>query len=137
MVARWWERCGQRCDEPWIAAGSGRSNPRRRERDSDPAALRNDTDPPPVVPEIPKYAGLHQEAAYRESVIPSNVHARVTVEQASTFGWERYAGLRGATVGMSSYGASAPLKDLQKKFGFTVENVVAKAEESIKKASAK
>ncbi len=78
-----------------------------------------------------------QDAAYRESVIPSNLHARVTVEQASTFGWERYAGLRGCSVGMVSYGASAPLKDLQKKFGFTLENVVARAEESIKKASAK
>jgi transketolase len=78
-----------------------------------------------------------QDAAYRESVIPSTIHARVTVEQASTFGWERYAGLRGESVGMSSYGASAPLKDLQKKFGFTVENVVARAESSIKKAAAK
>jgi transketolase len=78
-----------------------------------------------------------QDAAYRESVIPSDLHARVTVEQASTFGWERYAGLRGCSVGMVSYGASAPLKDLQKKFGFTLENVVAKAEESIKRASAK
>ncbi len=77
-----------------------------------------------------------QDAAYRESVIPSNLHARVTVEQASTFGWERYAGLRGCSVGMVSYGASAPLKDLQKKFGFTLENVVARAEESIKKAKA-
>jgi transketolase len=75
-----------------------------------------------------------QDAAYRESVIPSNLHARVTVEQASTFGWERYAGLRGCSVGMVSYGASAPLKDLQKKFGFTLENVVARAEESIQKS---
>jgi transketolase len=76
-----------------------------------------------------------QDEAYRESVLPSGVVARVSVEQASTFGWERYAGRRGCTIGMLSYGASAPLKDLQKKFGFTVENVVARAEEQVKKSA--
>ncbi|MEP6663368.1 MAG: transketolase [Verrucomicrobiota bacterium] len=75
-----------------------------------------------------------QDAAYRESVIPSAIVARVSVEQASTFGWERYVGLRGHMIGMKSYGASAPLKDLQKKFGFTVEQVAAAAEEQVKKA---
>ena len=74
-----------------------------------------------------------QDEAYRESVIPSDVVARVSVEQASTFGWERYVGRRGYSIGMRSYGASAPLKDLQKKFGFTVENVAARAEEQVKK----
>jgi len=76
-----------------------------------------------------------QDAAYRESVIPSQVVPRVSVEQASTFGWERYVGMRGYSIGMRTYGASAPLKDLQKKFGFTVENVVAQAEEQVKKAA--
>jgi transketolase len=52
------------------------------------------------------------------------VTARVSVEQASTFGWERYVGPAGARIGMRTFGASAPLKELQKKFGFTVERVV-------------
>ena len=68
-------------------------------------------------------------------VLPSSVTARVAVEQASTFGWQRYVGLQGATVGMHTFGASAPLKELQKKFGFTVENVVAAAKDQIKKAN--
>jgi transketolase len=51
----------------------------------------------------------------------------VSVEQASTFGWERYVGLDGVSVGMETFGASAPLAELQKKFGFTVEHVVAVA----------
>ena len=71
----------------------------------------------------------HQDDAYRASVFPANVTARVAVEQASPFGWERYTGLTGHIIGMATYGASAPLKDLMKKFGFTVENVVAAAEE--------
>ncbi|HKB36981.1 MAG TPA: transketolase C-terminal domain-containing protein, partial [Gemmataceae bacterium] len=62
--------------------------------------------------------------AYRESVLPSAVTARVSVESASTFGWERYVGTGGRALGMKTFGASAPLKELQKKFGFTVENVV-------------
>ena len=64
-----------------------------------------------------------QSDEYRESVLPRSVRARVAVEQASTFGWERYVGLDGAIVGMHTFGASAPLKDLQKKFGFTPEAV--------------
>ena len=74
-----------------------------------------------------------QDAAYRESVLPSAVTARVSVEMASTFGWDRYIGPTGKSVGMHSFGASAPLKDLLKKFGFTVENVVAAAKESLGK----
>jgi transketolase len=65
-----------------------------------------------------------QSRAYRDSVLPPDVTARVSVEQASMFGWERYVGPTGAMIGMATFGASAPLKDLQRKFGFTVEHVV-------------
>ena len=68
---------------------------------------------------------------YRESVLPAAVTARVSVEQASTFGWERYVGTTGQALGMKTFGASAPLKELQKKFGFTVERVVAAAREQL------
>ena len=64
-----------------------------------------------------------QDDAYRESVLPKAITARVTVEQASSFGWERYAGSNGAIVGMHTFGASAPLKELLTKFGFTPEKV--------------
>ncbi|HEY3246004.1 MAG TPA: transketolase [Phycisphaerae bacterium] len=73
----------------------------------------------------------HQEPAYRKSVLPPTVTARVAVEQASTFGWHRYVGLDGTVIGMKTFGASAPLKELTKKFGFTVERVVAAAKEQI------
>ncbi|MBS0167984.1 MAG: transketolase [Nitrospira sp.] len=73
----------------------------------------------------------HQPQAYRDSVIPPNVTARVCVEQASTFGWARYAGLTGEIIGMKTFGASAPLKELQKKFGFTRDNIVAAAKGQI------
>ena len=66
---------------------------------------------------------------YRESVLPSSVKARVSVEMASTLGWERYIGPAGKAIGMHTFGASAPLKDLQKHFGFTVDAVVAAAKE--------
>ena len=69
--------------------------------------------------------------AYRESVLPAAVTARVSVELASTFGWERYVGTNGQALGMKTFGASAPLKELQKKFGFTVERVVAAAREQL------
>jgi transketolase len=72
----------------------------------------------------------HQSAEYRESVLPAGVKARVSVEQASTFGWDRYAGRR---IGMHTFGASAPLKELQKKFGFTPDAVVAAAKEEMAK----
>jgi transketolase len=69
----------------------------------------------------------HQDEAYREEVLPSNIEARVSVEKASRFGWERYVGLKGERIGMRTFGASAPLKELQKKFGFTVDAVVSAA----------
>jgi transketolase len=65
-----------------------------------------------------------QNRTYRDSVLPPEVTARVSVEQASTFGWERYVGPTGMRIGMETFGASAPLKELQKKFGFTVERVI-------------
>jgi transketolase len=74
-----------------------------------------------------------QDAAYKESVLPSNVTARVSVEMASVFGWERYVGPKGKMIGMRSFGASAPLKDLLKKFGFGVDNVMAAAKEVLGK----
>ena len=72
-----------------------------------------------------------QPRAYRESVLPASVTARVAVEQASTFGWERYVGTSGQVVGMNTFGASAPLKELQRKFGFDPSHVVAIAKEQI------
>lgn len=75
-----------------------------------------------------------QSQQYRDSVIPPGVTARVSVEQASTFGWERYVGPTGQIIGMKTFGASAPLKELQKKFGFTPENVVIAAKEQVAKA---
>jgi transketolase len=72
-----------------------------------------------------------QNQSYRESVLPPEVIARVSVEQASTFGWERYVGPTGARIGMETFGASAPLKELQKKFGFTVDHVVEAAREQL------
>jgi transketolase len=72
-----------------------------------------------------------QDAAYKESVLPAAVTARVSVEMAATFGWERYVGLKGRKVGMHRFGASAPLKDLLKFFGFTVEAVVAEARKAM------
>ena len=73
----------------------------------------------------------HQDAAYRESVLPAAVTARVSVEQGTTFGWSRFVGQAGATIGMNTFGASAPLKELQKKFGFTPDKVVAAAKEQV------
>ncbi|CAG4909516.1 transketolase [Acidithrix sp. C25] len=64
-----------------------------------------------------------QPATYRDSVLPPEILARVAVEEAFTFGWHRYVGIDGAVVGMHTFGASAPLKDLQNKFGFTPEKV--------------
>jgi transketolase len=68
-----------------------------------------------------------QDAMYQESVLPSAVTARVSVEMAATFGWGKYTGLKGRNVGMHRFGASAPLKDLLKYFDFTVDKVVAEA----------
>jgi transketolase len=75
-----------------------------------------------------------QDDAYRESVLPKAVTARVAVEQASTFGWERYVGPAGKIIGMHTFGASAPLKSLLTKFGFTPEKVLETAREVLKAA---
>ena len=74
-----------------------------------------------------------QPQEYRDSVLPPNVTARVAVEQASTFGWERYVGAAGRIIGMKTFGASAPLKELQKKFGFEPEHVALAAKELLGK----
>jgi transketolase len=73
----------------------------------------------------------HQSDEYKAKVLPPEVKARVAVEQASTFGWSQYVGPTGTIIGMRRFGASAPIKDLQKKFGFTAENVVAAARKAI------
>ncbi len=70
-----------------------------------------------------------QPDEYRERSCPSDVQARVAVEQASTLGWDRYVGPRGRIVGMHTFGASAPLKEVQRKFGFTPERVAEAARE--------
>jgi transketolase len=75
----------------------------------------------------------HQTKEYRDSVLPPDVKARVAIEQASTFGWERYVGTSGHTIGMNTFGASAPLKELQRKFGFHPDQVVAAAKNQLGK----
>jgi transketolase len=70
-----------------------------------------------------------QPQAYRDSVLPPRVTARIAIEQASTFGWERYVGTTGRVIGMHTFGASAPLKELQRKYGFEPECVIAAAKE--------
>src|SRR5256886_161799 len=74
-----------------------------------------------------------QDPAYKESVLPAAVTARVTVEMASLFGWERYTGPKGKILGMRRFGASAPLKDLLKTFGFSGDNVAAAARQVLGK----
>jgi transketolase len=76
-----------------------------------------------------------QNQEYRDSVLIPHVTARVAVEQASTMGWDRYVGPQGRTIGMRTFGASAPLKELQKKFGFLSESIIAAAKEQLAKAS--
>jgi len=75
----------------------------------------------------------HQSDEYKAKVLPPDVKARVAVEQAATFGWSQYVGPSGIVVGMRRFGASAPIKELQKKFGFTTENVVAAARKAMGK----
>jgi transketolase len=72
-----------------------------------------------------------QDEGYRRSVFPPDVLARVAVEQAATLGWERYVGMQGTIIGMRTFGASAPLKMLLDKFGFTPEKVAKAAEEQV------
>jgi transketolase len=71
----------------------------------------------------------HQPQAYRDEVLPPGVKARIAVEQASVLGWDRYVGAEGRVIGMKTFGASAPLKELQRKFGFEPERIVATASE--------
>ena len=89
----------------------------------------------PRVISMPSWELFEQQSEqYRNSVIPPEVRARVSVEQASTFGWARFVGPTGGCIGMKTFGASAPLKELQKKFGFTPERIVAEAKEQLAKA---
>jgi transketolase len=74
-----------------------------------------------------------QAQEYRDSVLPPSVKARLAVEQASTFGWERYVGGSGRVIGMTTFGASAPLKALQKKFGFEPDKIVSAARQLLGK----
>jgi transketolase len=94
-----------------------------------PAALRAT---PGRVASMPSWELFHaQSQEHRDSVLPPTVTARVSVEQASTMGWHRYVGTGGACIGMHTFGASAPLRELQKKFGFTPERVVELAREQL------
>jgi transketolase len=74
-----------------------------------------------------------QPQLYKDTVLPPKVAARVSVEQASTLGWERFVGSTGRSIGMTTFGASAPLKELQKKFGFTPEAVISAAKQQLGK----
>ena len=76
----------------------------------------------------------HQAQEYRDSVLPPTVKARVAIEQASTFGWAQYVGDAGRVIGMKTFGASAPLKELQRKFGFEPDRVAAVAKELLGRA---
>jgi transketolase len=77
----------------------------------------------------------HETQEYRDSVLPPDVKACVAIEEASTFGWERYVGRTGRTIGMKTFGASAPLKELQRHFGFEPDQVVAAAKALIDRRS--
>ncbi|MCI1279037.1 MAG: transketolase [Nitrospira sp.] len=72
-----------------------------------------------------------QSPAYRDQVIPPHVTARISVEEAATMGWDRYVGATGISIGMDTFGASAPLKELQRKFGFTPDRVMAAVREQL------
>jgi transketolase len=76
-----------------------------------------------------------QPEEYRESVLPSRVEARVSIEEASVLGWERYVGPAGAMIGMHTFGSSAPLKDVQTKFGFTPERIAQTAREVLERTA--
>jgi transketolase len=78
---------------------------------------------------------VQQPKEYQESVFPAKVRARVAVEAGTTLGWREIVGLEGRVVGHADFGASAPIKDLMKHFGFTVENVVKEARDAMKQAS--
>ena len=74
----------------------------------------------------------HQDATYRNSVLPHNIKARISIEMSSTMGWHRYVGDEGVIIGMKTFGASAPLKELAKKFGFHTEGIIASAHEMLR-----
>ncbi len=81
---------------------------------------------------LPCWELFEQQAQeYRDQVLPPACGNRVAVEAAATFGWERYVGITGKTIGMQGYGASGPAGQLMEKFGFTVENVVKTVKEMI------
>jgi transketolase len=75
-----------------------------------------------------------QDQAYRDSVLPPDITARVSVEEGSVIGWDRYVGADGAKIGMHTFGSSAPIKDLMTKFAFTPEKVLAAAKEQVAKS---
>jgi transketolase len=75
-----------------------------------------------------------QPQEYRDSVLLPKITARIAIEQASTFGWERYVGTAGHVIGMKTFGASAPLKELQKKFGFEPEQLIGSAKHLLGRA---
>ena len=68
-----------------------------------------------------------QPASYKQAVLPKEVEARVSIEALSSFGWEKWVGLKGVVIGLDHFGASAPAPILFEKFGFTVENITKKA----------
>ena len=72
-----------------------------------------------------------QEPAYRNQVLPPAIPARVSVEAASLFGWDRYVGRDGARIGMTTFGASGPYKDVYRHFGITVEHIIETAKEQV------
>jgi transketolase len=76
-----------------------------------------------------------QDKAYRDEVLPPRVRARVSVEEASTLGWDRWIGPEGAMVGMHTFGSSAPLKDVMNEFGFTPDKVAEAARGAIERAA--
>ncbi len=76
-----------------------------------------------------------QDDTYKSAVLPPDITARVSVEAGSVFGWERYVGLQGAIIGMTTFGGSAPIKDLMRKFGFTTDHVVQAAKEVLAKGN--
>jgi len=73
-----------------------------------------------------------QSPEYKQSVLPKEIKARIAIEAASTFGWHKYVGMDGIVIGMDEFGASAPAGELFERFGFTTENLVAKAMELLK-----
>ena len=78
-----------------------------------------------------------QDAAYKESVLPSSLTARVTVEEGSPLGWDRYAGRDGVVLGIETFGMSAPMKVVAEHFGFTADHVVAAAKHVLEKTAKK